>query len=122
MYIVSDIRQIEVHIAEPLVPDPIPSDVEIATPKLKKNKSPGSDQIPAELIQAGPKIICFKMYNLINSIRNKEEFPNQWKESIIVQVHKNGDKADCSNYRGISLLSTSFKILSNILLSRLRPY
>jgi hypothetical protein len=48
--------------------------------------------------------------------------PDQWKESIIVPVHKNGDKTDCSNYRGISLLSTSYKILSNILHSRLTPY
>jgi hypothetical protein len=39
-----------------------------------------------------------------------------------VPVHKKGDKTDCNNYRGISLLSTSFRILSNILLSRLGPY
>jgi hypothetical protein len=48
--------------------------------------------------------------------------PDQWKESIIVPIHKKGDKSDCNNYRGISLLSTSYKILSNILLSRLVPY
>jgi hypothetical protein len=48
--------------------------------------------------------------------------PDQWKESIIVPIHKKGDKTDCSNYGGISLLSTSYKILSNILLSRLSPY
>jgi hypothetical protein len=48
--------------------------------------------------------------------------PEQWKGSIIVPVYKKGDKTDCSNCRGISLLSTSYKILSNILLSRLTPY
>jgi hypothetical protein len=63
-----------------------------------------------------------KYYVLINSIWNKEKVPEQWNESIIVPVHKKGDKIDCSNYRGISLLSTSYKILSNILLSRLSPY
>jgi hypothetical protein len=52
---------------------------------------------------------------------NKEKLPDQWKESLIVPVHKKGDKTDCSNYRGLSLLSTSNKILSNILLSRLSP-
>jgi hypothetical protein len=48
--------------------------------------------------------------------------PHQWKESIVVPIHKKGDKTDCCNYRGISLLSTSYKILSNILLFRLIPY
>jgi hypothetical protein len=46
-----------------------------------------------------------------------EELPDQWKESIIVPVHKRGDKTDCNNYSGISLLSTSYKIVLNILSS-----
>jgi hypothetical protein len=48
--------------------------------------------------------------------------PQQWKESIIIPIHKKSDKTDCNNYRGISLLSTAYKILSNILLVRLTPY
>jgi hypothetical protein len=39
-----------------------------------------------------------------------------------VPVHKMGDKTDCINYHEISLLSVSYNILSNILLSRLSPY
>jgi hypothetical protein len=48
---VSDVRQTEVHKAEPLVPGHSRLEVEIVIAKLKKYKSPGSDQIPAELIQ-----------------------------------------------------------------------
>ena len=48
--------------------------------------------------------------------------PEEWKESIIVPIHKKEDKTDCNNYRGISLLPTTYKILSSILLSRLTPY
>jgi hypothetical protein len=117
----SDVMQIEVHTAEPLVPDPSRLKVEIAIAKLKKYKSPGSDQILSELIQAGGEILLPVIHKLINSVWNKEELPDQWKESIIVPVHKKGDKTDCNNFCGISLLSTSYKILSNIL-SRLVPY
>jgi hypothetical protein len=48
--------------------------------------------------------------------------PQQWKESIIIPIHKKGDMTDCNNYQGISHLSTANKILSNILLARLTPY
>jgi hypothetical protein len=48
---ISDVRQIEVHMAEPLVPGPSCLEVEIANAKLKKYKSPGSGQIPARFKQ-----------------------------------------------------------------------
>jgi len=63
-----------------------------------------------------------EVHKLITSIWKKEKLPEEWKESIIIPIHKKGDKTDCSYYRGISLLSTSYKTLSNILLSRLIPY
>ena len=48
--------------------------------------------------------------------------PEEWKELIIVPIYKKGDKTDYSNYRGIPLLPTTYKIASNILLSMLTPY
>jgi hypothetical protein len=48
--------------------------------------------------------------------------PEQWNESIIVPVYRKENKIDCSNYRRIPLLSTSYKIVSNILLLRLSSY
>jgi len=74
------------------------------------------------LIKAGGRTIHSEIHKLIISIWNKEELPEEWKELIIVPIYKKGDKTDCSNYRGISLLPTMYKILSNILLSRLIPY
>ena len=94
----------------------------MAIGKLKNHKSPGIDQIPAELIKAGDRTICCAIHKLIISIWNKEELPEEWKESIIVPIYKKRDKTDCNNYRGISLLPTTYRILSNILLSRLIPY
>jgi hypothetical protein len=93
---------------------------EIAIAKLKRYKLPGSDQILAELIPTGGEIRRSEINILINSIWNKEEPPDQWKEYIIVPVHRKGAKTDCSNHPGISLLSSSYKIVVNIL-SRLSP-
>jgi hypothetical protein len=115
-------RKIAIHRAEPLVSDPSPFEVEIAIANVKMYKSPGSDTIPAELIQAGGAVLRSEINQLINSIWNKDELPYQRKEFIIVQIHEKGDKTDCNIYRGISLLSTLGNILSNIFLSKLNAY
>jgi len=64
----------------------------LAIEKLKRHKSPGIHQIPAELIKAGRKTIGCEIHKLIISIWNKEELPEVWKESIIVPIYKKGDK------------------------------
>jgi hypothetical protein len=48
----------------------------------------GSDQIPAELIQGGSEILLSVIHKLINSVWNKEELPDQWKEAILYQFIK----------------------------------
>ena len=67
-------------------------------------------------------MVCHEIHKHIISIWNKDELPEEWKDSIIVPIYKKGDKTDCSHYRSISLFPTMYKILSNILLSRLTPY
>jgi hypothetical protein len=54
---------------------------------LEKFKSSGSDQVVAELIQAGGKTLLYEIDKLINLVWNKEEFPDQWK-AFIVPIHK----------------------------------
>jgi hypothetical protein len=60
----------------------------MAIEKLKRQKSPGIDQIPAELIKAGGRIIPSEIHKLIISIWKKEELPEEWKESVIVPIYK----------------------------------
>jgi hypothetical protein len=62
---VNDVRQTEIHTAEPLVPEPSDSEVEMAIEKLKRHKSPGIDQIPAELIKAGVGQFILRSINFI---------------------------------------------------------
>jgi hypothetical protein len=119
---VGHVTQTEMNTAEPFVPEPSASEAEVAIGKLKRYKSPGVDQIPSELIQAGGETLHSEIHKLFRLIWNKEELPHQWKESIMAPIPKKANKTDCSNYQSISLLSTSYKILSNILLARLTTY
>jgi hypothetical protein len=86
------------HTAEPFVPRPRTSEVEVATGKVKRYKSPGIDQIPAEQIRAGGEILRSEIHKLFKLIWTKEELPQQWKESNVVPIYKKGYKTDCSNY------------------------
>jgi len=70
---VNDVRQTEIHTAEPLVPEPSSFEFHLAIEKLKSHKSQGIDQIPAELIMAGGRTICYYIHKLIISIWNKKE-------------------------------------------------
>jgi hypothetical protein len=58
---------------------------------------PDIHKIPAQLIQAGGNTLRSEFQKFINRIWNKEELPEQWKESIIIPVYKKDDETDCSN-------------------------
>ena len=66
----NDVKQTDIHSTEPLVPEPSAFDVELAIEKLRSHKSPGIDQIPAELTKAGDRTIHYEIYKLIISIWN----------------------------------------------------
>jgi hypothetical protein len=101
---VNDVRQTEIHTAEPLVSEPSTFGVNMAVEKLKRYKSPGIDQIPVNLIKAEARTIRFEILQPINSIWNKEELPEQWNESTIVSIYKKGTK-QYGNCRGIPVFS-----------------
>ena len=86
---------------------------------LKKAKSPGMDNISAELLQtAGERIIPY-ITKLLNKVFQSSYFPINWATAIVVPLFKKGDKDIADNYRGISLLSIPSKILTAILNKRL---
>jgi hypothetical protein len=59
------------------VPEPRAFEFEMVIEKLKRHKSPGSDQIPAELIKAGGRTIRSETYKHVISIRKKEQLPKE---------------------------------------------
>ena len=83
----------------------------LAFEKLKSHKSPAIDQIPAELIKAGGRTIRYQIHKCFISVWNKDELPEEWKQSITVPIYRKGDKTKhCSNYTAISLLTATYKI------------
>jgi predicted site-specific integrase-resolvase len=78
---INGVRHREIHIAEPST-----FGSEKANEKIKRHKLLGIDQIPEKLIKAWVRMIRSEIHKLINSIWNKEELPEEWKESIIVPM------------------------------------
>jgi hypothetical protein len=62
---VNDVRQTEIHTAEPLVPELSALEFEMTIEKLKRRRSPGIDQIPTELITAGGRTIHSEIHKLL---------------------------------------------------------
>ena len=70
-------------------------EVKLDIEKLKSYKSPGINQVPAELIKARSQTVHYEIHKLITSIWN-EELPEEWKDSIIVPIYKKSDITDGS--------------------------
>lgn len=119
---IGDEIQIGTENTDEAIDEPTREEVKNVVKSLKNGKAPGGDMIPVELIKNGGPILEEYLYRLIVKIWRTEKIPVEWQEAVIVPIHKKGDKLDCKNYRGISLLSTTYKILSKIILSRIEKY
>ena len=91
-----------------------------ATMQLKVGKSPGIYGIPAEVYQQRGETVLDKLQDLFNNCREKGTVLQDLRDAVIVSLYKNkGEKSDCSNYRGITLLSIAGKFLARVLVNRL---
>jgi hypothetical protein len=68
---VGGVRQTEMHTAEPFVPEPSTAEIMVVVGRLSRYKSPGIDQIPFELFQAGGETLRSEIRNLIKLNWNK---------------------------------------------------
>ena len=99
----------------------LPSKTEIvkAIKSLKSGKVAGLDGIPPEALKANIQTST-EMLHLLCKIREQERVPDEWKKGHLVKLPKKGDLSSCNNWRGIMLLSFLGKILSRIILERLK--
>ena len=97
-------------------------EIKSALSRLKASKAPGLDGLPGGCYKtAGDKILPF-LVKLFNKIYDTQYFPEAWSRSVIIPLHKKGDKLNTDNYRGISLLCAMSKIFASVLARRLRVW
>ncbi len=87
---------------------------------LKCGKSMGLDGLETEMLKYGKNVIVSSITKLFNCILNTSTYPESWRKTYIMSLHKKGDKANPNNYRGISISSQLCKLFNSILNSRIQ--
>ena len=86
------------------------------------NKASGCDGIPVELFQIlkddGVKVL----HSICQHIQKTQQWPQDWKRSVFIQIPKKGNAKECSNYRTVALISHASKVMLKILQARLQQY
>jgi hypothetical protein len=77
---------------------------------ILKNKAPGDDSITAEMIKYVGVEMVEAIYQFIKQIWEEGKMPEEWSISVLCPIHKKGNKLDCENYRGITLLDVVYKL------------
>jgi hypothetical protein len=87
------------------------SEVKDALKRMKGGKAMGPDGIPIEVWRSFRDIAIVWLTNLFNLIFRSNKMPDEWRRSILVSIFKNkGDVQNCTNYRGIELMSHTMKL------------
>lgn len=92
-----------------------------AIKRMKVRKSPGVDDITAEVLRAGGEAMVNMLWRIFNKVWAAERVPRDWAKMLVTPIHKKGNKLEPSNYRAISLLSIPGKVFWEIMLQRMKP-
>jgi exonuclease III len=97
-----------------------PDETRRAISRLKSGKAAGGDEIRPEMLKAIGGAGIDWLTRVFQVAWDSGEAPADWQDGVVVPIFKKGDKTECANYRGITLLSLPGKIYAKILESRVR--
>lgn len=101
---------------------PTLQEVQGAIARLKSGRAAGPDGIPPELLKCAMGPISSALHSLFLTVWSEGKVPAAWRDGIITALYKGkGSKADCGNYRPITLLSVPGKVFAHVLLARIKP-
>ncbi len=81
---------------------------------LDVNKSTGHDGISARMLKGAGMAIVTPLTKLLNMCLSQKRVPDEWKKANVLPLHKKGDKDKCTNYRPVSILPITSKILERV--------
>ena len=101
--------------------EPRASDIAEAINGLANDKAPGNDGILSKVIKQRIPVLLPHLHELLSLCRREGKVPQDMRDDKIVTLFKNkGDRSDCNNYRGISLLSIVGKVFARVVFARLQ--
>ena len=101
-----------------LEPDILECEVKWALGSITMNKVSGGDGIPVELFQI-LKDDAVKVLHSCQQIWKTQQWPQDWKRSVLIPIPKKSNPKECSNYHTIALILHASKVMLKILQARL---
>ena len=96
--------------------------VKWALRSITMNKTSGSDGIPVELFQILKDDAVEVLHSICQQIWKTQQWPQDWKRSVVIPISKKGNAKECSNLHTIALISHASKVMLKILQARLQTY
>ena len=105
-----------------LEPDILECEVKWAIGSITMNKTSGGDGIPVELFQIIKVDAVKVLHSICQQIWKTQQWPQDWKRSVFIQIPKKGNAKECSNYHTVALISHASRVMPKILQARLQQY
>ena len=86
------------------------------------NKDSGGAGIPVELFQILKDDAVKVLHSICQKIWKTQQWPQDWKRSVLIPLPKKGNAKECSNCHTIALISHTSKVMFKILQARLQQY
>ena len=93
-----------------------------ALESITTNRASGGDGIPVELFQILKDDAVKVLHSICQQIWKTQQWLQDWKRSVFIQISKKGNAKECSNYRTIALISHTSKVMLKIIQARLQQY
>ena len=97
-----------------LEPDILEGEVKWALGRIIMKKASGGDGIPVELFQILKDDALKVLYSIYKKIWKTQQWPQDWKRSVLIPIPKKGNAKECSNYHTIALISHASKVMLKI--------